>query len=120
MAQSAPPHGVSSCRVTSSQPSQGQSEERANLLRRSAYARSLLAQHSNVAQDHHAEPRAAEQQPQSAQNLECAQVSVLHRVELVQSLSGGCQLQTDILQARDKVADTCVTEFDGASIKNMR
>ena len=66
----------------------------------------FAAPFEHVAQHHHAEPRAAEQQAQPAQNLERAQVGVLHRVELVQPLRRGRQLQAGILQgARQRGGD---------------
>ena len=66
----------------------------------------FAAAFEDVAQDDHAEARAAEQQPQPAQDLERAQVSVLHRVELVQPLRRGRQLQAGILQgARQRGGD---------------
>ena len=66
----------------------------------------LPAPFEHVAQDHHAQPRAAEQQAQPAQHLERAQVGVLHGVELVQPPRRGRQLQAGVLQrARQRGGD---------------
>ena len=60
--------------------------------------RQLTAPVQNIAQHHHAQARAAEQQAQPAEHLERAEVGVLHRVELREPSCRGRQLQPCVAQ----------------------
>src|SRR5258708_24238308 len=57
----------------------------------------------HIAQHHYPQTGAAQQQTQTTENLKGAEIRVLHSIELIQSLRGGREFRTNVLQrARER------------------